>query len=391
MAEILRFPKGFLWGSATAAYQVEGGNIYSDWNDYYPAGIACDHYHKYEEDFDWVVKLNQNAHRFSIEWARIEPEEGKFSQIEIEHYRKVLLALKQRNIKAMVTLFHFTLPKWFAQKGGFAKKKNIYYFQRFANKVFDEYKDLADFWITINEPYVYVGQGYFAKIWPPQKRNPILYLKVLKNLILAHKLIYKDFHQKDNRVLVGIVKNNQFFEPYNKKSILDRFSVKIADWWQNQYFLSKIKNHFDFIGLNYYFHHKIKFPFFIKNDNKIVSDIGWEIYPKGIYYVLLGLKKYNLPIYITENGLADKNDRLRKDFIKNHLYWVWRAIQDGVDVRGYFHWSLIDNFEWEKGFEPRFGLIEIDYQTLERKPRKSAFYYAEICKNNQLKLDDSAT
>ncbi|MCD6429466.1 glycoside hydrolase family 1 protein [bacterium] len=391
MKKILNFPKNFLWGAACAAYQVEGGNIYSDWADFYPAGIACDHYHRYEEDFDWIVKLNQNAHRFSIEWARIEKKEGKFDQKEIEHYRKVLLALKERNIKTMVTLFHFTLPKWFAKKGAFTKKKNIYYFQRFANKVFDEYKDLVDFWITENEPQVYLGQGYLAKVWPPKKRNPMLYLKVLKNLISAHKLIYKDFHRKDSQVLVGIAKNNQFFEPYNKKSIFDKVVVKIADWWQNQYFLKKIRNHLDFIGLNYYFHYRIKFPFIFKNEDKIVSDVGWEIYPEGIYHLLKDLKKYHLPIYITENGLADENDHLRKDFIRDHLYWIWKAIQDGVDVKGYFHWSLIDNFEWEKKFEPRFGLIEINYQTLERKPRNSAFYYAEICKNNQLELDDSAT
>ncbi len=383
---VLKFPENFLWGTATSAYQVEGGNVYSDWEDYYPAGIACDHYHKYQEDFDWIVKLNQNAYRFSIEWARIEKKEGKFDQKEIEHYREVLLSLKKRNIKAMLTLFHFTLPRWFQEKGGFTKQENIFYFKRFANRIFDEYKNLVDFWVIINEPQVYAAQGYLLKLWSPKKKNLILYLKVLRNLILAHKIIYKNFHQKQSQVWVGIAKNNQFFEPYNPRSIFDKLTVKIANWWQNHYFLNKIKNHLDFIGLNYYFHNKIKFPFFIKNDNKIVSDVGWEVYPKGIYFTLKDLKQYNLPIYITENGVADKDDRLREKFIKDHLYWIWRAIQEKVDIRGYFHWSLLDNFEWEKGFEPRFGLIEVDYKTLERKPRKSAFYYAEICKTNQIKL-----
>ena len=383
---VLRFPENFLWGAATAAYQVEGGNIYSDWNDYYPAGIACDHYHKYQEDFDWVTTLNQNAHRFSIEWSRIEKKEGRFDQKEIEHYRKVLLSLKERKIKTMLTLFHFTLPKWFQQKGGFAKQKNIFYFERFANRIFDEYKNLVDFWVVINEPQVYAAQGYLLKIWPPKKRSLMLYLRVLRNLILAHKIVYKSFHQKESQVRIGIAKNNQFFEPYNSKSASDKSIVKIANWWQNYYFLNKLRNHLDFIGLNYYFHNKIKFPFFIKNENKIVSDIGWEIYPKGIYFTLKDLKQYSLPIYITENGVADKKDSLREKFIKDHLYWIWRAIQEKVDIRGYFHWSLLDNFEWEKRFEPRFGLIEVDYKTLERKPRESAFYYAEICKTNQIKL-----
>ncbi|MCD6410527.1 glycoside hydrolase family 1 protein [bacterium] len=383
---VLRFPENFLWGAATAAYQVEGGNIYSDWNDYYPAGIACDHYHKYQEDFDWVTTLNQNAHRFSIEWSRIEKKEGRFDQKEIEHYRKILLSLKEKKIKTVLTLFHFTLPKWFQQKGGFAKQKNIFYFERFANRIFDEYKNLVDFWVVINEPQVYAAQGYLLKIWPPKKRSLMLYLRVLRNLILAHKIVYKSFHQKESQVRIGIAKNNQFFEPYNSKSASDKSIVKIANWWQNYYFLNKLTNHLDFIGLNYYFHNKIKFPFFIKNENKIVSDIGWEIYPKGIYFTLKDLKQYSLPIYITENGVADKKDSLREKFIKDHLYWIWRAIQEKVDIRGYFHWSLLDNFEWEKRFEPRFGLIEVDYKTLERKPRKSAFYYAQICKTNQINL-----
>ena len=381
---VLRFPENFLWGTATSAYQVEGGNIYSDWNDYYPAGIACDHYHKYQEDFDWIAKLNQNAYRFSIEWARIEKKEGEFNSRAIDYYREILLSLKNRNIKTMATLFHFTLPKWFAKMGGFTKKKNIFYFQRFAQRMFAEYRELVDFWIIVNEPQVYAAQGYLLKIWPPKKRNPILYLKVLRNLILAHKVIYKNFHQKDPQVRIGIAKNNQFFEPHSSRCTFDKLTVKIANWWQNHYFLNKLRNHLDFIGLNYYFHNKIKFPFFIKNENKIVSDIGWEIYPKGIYYVLKDLKNYGLPIYITENGLADKDDSLRERFIRDHLYWIWKAIQEKVDVRGYFYWSLLDNFEWEKGFEPRFGLIEVDYKTSERKPRKSAFYYAQICKTNHL-------
>ena len=148
--------------------------------------------------------------------------------------------------------------------------------------------------------------------------------------------------------------------------------------------MNKIRKHLDFIGLNYYFHNKIKFPFLRRNENKITSDLGWEIHPEGMYWVLKWLKKYNLPIFITENGLADKEDKLRKNFIKDHLVWVHKAIKEGVDVRGYFHWSLMDNFEWDKGFWPRFGLIEIDYKTQKRIVRKSAYYYSEISKNNKI-------
>ena len=243
---------------------------------------------------------------------------------------------------------------------------------------------MVDFWITINEPLIYTSLSYFEGKWPPHKKNLILFLKTLKNQEICHKKIYQTFHDSKTTVKAGIAKNNCFFEPFNKKSFLDRFSAKIRSYFWNEYFLNRIKGHFDFIGLNYYFHQKIKFPGKVRNDNKKVSGVGWEIYPMGIYYVLGELKKYNRPIYITENGIADVKDELRKDFIKDHLYWLWMAIQEKVDVRGYFYWSLMDNFEWEKRFEPRFGLIEIDYNTLKRKIRKSALYYAKICEDNQL-------
>lgn len=380
MAEALKFPEKFLWGAATSAYQVEGGIENSDWSKFYPAGKACNHYHFWQKDFDLLKKLNLDAYRFSLEWSRIEPEEGKFDEKEINHYKEMLEVLKARKIRTMLTLWHFTNPQWLIKKGGWQAKGVVFYFSRFGKKVFAEYKDLVDFWLTINEPLVWATNSYLKGIWPPKKRNFILCLKVIKNQIKAHRKIYQIFHKEDQKVKIGIAKNNIFFEPYNKNSLLDKFSVNLANYFWNRYFLEKIKNSLDFIGLNYYFHNKIKFPFQQKNENKIVSDLGWEIYPKGIYYVLKELKKYNLPIYITENGVADAKDKIREKFIKEHLFWVKKAIEEGIDVRGYFHWSLIDNFEWEKGFSPRFGLVEIDYKTLERKIRKSAYFYAKITK-----------
>jgi len=391
---VLKFPDNFLWGSATSAYQVEGGNKFSDWEVTPPkgghgsAGIACGHYNRFEQDFDLLKELNQNVHRLSIEWARIEPRQGEFDKTEIEHYRRVLMALKQRGIKTMVTLHHFTLPQWLAEINGFANKKSIEYFTRYAAKVFGEYKDLVDFWTTINEPMVFAGQGYLSQLWLPQKRNIFLYIRVVNNLIRAHKGAYrllKTFGK--DKVLIGIVKNNTYFEPY--KNLLDRFVARFLDQWQNRYFLNKIKNQTDFIGLNFYMHFKIQFPFKIKNENKKVSDMGWELYPEGIYYLLKDLQKYKKPIYITENGLADTEDKNREWYIAEVLKNVHKAIQEGVDVRGYFYWSLMDNFEWADGFGPRFGLVEIDYSTLERKPRSSAYFYSEICKNNQIMTNDN--
>ena len=384
MEKSVKFPKDFLWGVATSAYQVEGGIENADWSKFYPAGKACDHYHLYEKDFDLLEKLNLNVYRFSVEWSRIEPKEGEFDEREVEHYRRMLLSLQRRGIKAMVTLHHFTNPLWMIEKGGWENKKSIFYFSRFSKKVIQELGDLVDFWITINEPLIYAKASYAKGRWPPQKKNLLLFLKVVKNQIRAHKKVYYDFHRIRKKVRVGLAKNNSFFEPFNSKSLLDRLSSRFAAYFWNNFFLNRIRNQIDFIGLNYYFHNKIKFPFHIENENKVISDLGWEIFPEGIYYVLKDLEKYKKPIFVTENGIADAKDVFRKDFIKEHLCQIHRAIKKGVDVKGYLHWSLMDNLEWDSGFAPRFGLVKINYETLEREIRKSAFYYAEICKNNSL-------
>ena len=219
--------------------------------------------------------------------------------------------------------------------------------------------------------------SYLRGIWPPQRKSVFKYFKVLNNLAKAHDLAYKSLHLIDLDCEVGISKNNIDFEG----GIL----AKLADYFWNKHFLNKIKDKQDFIGFNYYYHNRIRGFRFNRNKNKIVSDMGWEIYPKGIYHVLKELKRYNKPIYITENGLADVKDEKREKFIKDHLYWIHKAIQDGIDVRGYLYWSLLDNFEWNKGLWPKFGLIEVDYDTMKRKIRPSAYKYAEICKNNTLK------
>jgi len=188
-------------------------------------------------------------------------------------------------------------------------------------------------------------------------------------------------------VRVGVAKSYSFKEPYSSRSPLDRLWTKIHRYVWNEYFLRKIKKHMDFIGVNYYFHEKLRFPFYMPiTDDKVKTDVEWGVYPEGIYHVLKDVRAYKKPLYITENGLADAKDRLRRDFIRDHLKWIHKAISEGVDVRGYFYWSLMDNFEWEKGYDPRFGLVEIDYETFKRTPRPSAQYYADICKTNQLEL-----
>ena len=396
----LAFPKGFLWGTATSAYQVEGGIKNNDWVAAgYDAGKACDHYHQFEEDFDLAKSLNNNAHRLSIEWSRVEPEEGKFDQKEIEHYQKVIDALKKRNLEPFVTLHHFTNPLWFSKKGEWVKKESVRYFTRYIETIVRSLRGVR-FWITINEPIIYASFAYIIADWPPQlfidkygevarKKNLISTIKVTRNLIRAHQRAYKIIHKISPSSQVGIAKNNNYFEAYRHK-FLNVILAKTARWLWNSYFLGKIRNCQDFIGLNYYFHNRVKMNWksptrsFNYCGGNIRNDLGWEIYPKGIYKVLLELKKYNKPIYITENGLADAEDSKRAKFIIDHLSWVYKAIQEGVDARGYFHWSLMDNFEWAEGFKPRFGLFEVDYKTLARIERPSAKVYTKICKGNNI-------
>jgi len=411
----LKFPKNFYWGSATSAHQVEGGN-HNDWSEWekknaerlakeakekwqpwqqekfpemfnpenYISGRACDHYHLYEQDFDIAKKLGHNAHRFSIEWSRIEPEQGKFNEKEIEHYRKVIITLKGLEIEPFVTIWHWPIPIWLRDKGGWENKKITDYFERYAEKISNALGENVKFWITLNEPEIYASNSYFAGVWPPQKKNLFAYLRVLNNLIKAHRKAYGVIKKANSNSKIGIAKNNIYFEAYQNK-LVNRVLKKFIDWWWNFYFLNRIRNHQDFIGLNHYFHNRINYGF-NKNENKKISDIGWELYPEAIYYVLKDLKRFNKPIYITENGLADGGDKKRSWFILESLKNIGKAINEGVNVRGYLHWSLMDNFEWDKGFWPRFGLVEVNYKTLERKIRPSALQYAKICKTNELIL-----
>ncbi len=380
-----KFPDGFLWGSATASYQVEGGIENADWAEagrlgWVPqAGRACDHFGRFREDFDIAKSLNQNAHRFSIEWARIEPEEGKFDEKAIEHYRDVVAALHERGLTPLVTLWHFTLPLWFSESGGFLRRDADEVFARYCRFVVERLSG-ATMFITINEPMVYTGQGYLRGVWPPFRRNPLTYLRLVRSLIAAHRAAYKAIHEVRKDARVGIAKNNIYFEA---GTILYRPLCVFLDWFRNRWFLNAIRDTQDFIGLNHYYRLKIGAST-RERATMLRSDMGWELYPESLYRVLLPLKRHNVPVYVTEHGLADALDTRREAFIRKSLVGVLRAIEEGVPVYGYFHWSLIDNFEWAEGFEKRFGLVVVDYDTLERKVRGSAHAYADICKRNAL-------
>jgi len=417
--EVIKFPEGFYWGAATSAHQVEGGNRNDwsewelessklkvksaklrEWPDYifknypnplqeenYISGRACDHYNRFREDFDIAKRLGHNAHRFSIEWSRVEPEEGKFDEAAIEHYRQVIAALRERGMEPFVTLWHYTLPQWFARRGGWLHPRAVTDFSRYAKRVTAEYGREVRFWITKNEPETFVRHAYLVGDRPPQQRNIFTTYRVLRRLLAAHRAAYDALKSKDPTAQVGFAETKVYFEPYRRLPH-HMLTMKAVKWWRNNPLYRDFAARSDFIGLEYYFHSRIRLnPFTSRwaiqdNEDREVSDLGWEIYPQGLYHVLDELRSYRKPIYIVENGVADAADNQRASFIRRHVEAVARALHEGIDVRGYFYWSLLDNFEWQLGFWPRFGLVEVDYTTLERKIRPSAWEYKKIIEAN---------
>jgi len=401
----LKFPKGFLWGTATSAHQVEGGNDYNDWwaweegaghvkNDDM-SGKAADHYNRFREDFGIAKKMGSRLHRLSIEWSRIEKEPGKFDRAALKHYHEVFDALRKKNIKIMLTLHHFTNPLWFTERGGWMSRRAPHYFARFVKKMAREYGKKIDFWITINEPNVYAANGFLRGVWPPQKKSIFAYLRVIHNLARAHRRAYRIIHASQKNAQVGIAHNVFSIESYQWWKLSSFLKMKLLNHVWNHHFFSLSRGTHDFIGINYYFHTRIRKSglFSIKTidareEHREGSDLGWEIYPLGIFQAIMNMRQYNLPLYITENGVAAENDDRRCRFLVAHIKEVYHAIQAKADVRGYCYWSLIDNFEWDKGFTPRFGLVEIDYShDYARRPRPSAHVYARICKENGIHHD----
>lgn len=404
--KILQFPDGFLWGVSTSAYQIEGG-IKNDWSEWeksparikqlkkdgknleeYICGQACDSYNRFEEDLKCIKELNVNVYRFSIEWSRIEPEEGKWNEEVINYYKNIISKLKENNIEPFITIWHYTLPLWVSNIGGWENKKTINYFLAYANKLFNIFKEEVIFWQTFNEPEIYIGFGYINGNFPPNVKNLFKANKVFKNLVEAQKKTYQLIHKINNKTKLGVAHNITYQTPY-KNNFINKLVVKIIDYIKWKRFLNKMAPYEDFIGLQYYHHDRLKLKLggeylFAESDNENTetNEMGWEIFPEGIYQILLKLKKYNLPIYITENGTADSRDENKTRFIINHLKYIYKAMREEVDLRGYFYWSLLDNFEWAHGWAPKFGLYAVDRETFKRTARPSAKIYAEICKNN---------
>lgn len=405
-----KFPDNFLWGTSTAAYQIEGG-INNDWStNGLDAGIAADSFNKYLDDINKVKFLKNNAYRFSLEWSRIEPEKNKFDLKAVEYYKNILKELKKNNVTPMVTLHHFTNPVWIAKNGGWENPDTINDFLNYVDFIVKELKDYVEIWITINEPNVYGFKAYDAGEFPPYKKNRETAIKVMGNLLKAHGETYRLIHKIDNNAKVSFAQHIALLEPNFKLSPIDNLFVyyqnKIFNlsYWEsiktgeinlnvpgikgvNEKFNANLKNSMDFVAINYYTRWYVNYKGEQNiNPNADLTDIGWEIYPLGLYKALkmadVYAKKMNIPIYITENGIDNSNDLKRSEYIISHTFEVWRAIQEGINVRSYMYWSLMDNFEWAEKYKPKFGLFDIN-----RQMRKSALVYKDISENNAIKKD----
>ncbi|MGZ3773518.1 MAG: glycoside hydrolase family 1 protein [Pseudobdellovibrionaceae bacterium] len=414
----------FLWGVASSSHQTEGNNQYNDWWDWehegkieggVRSGLACDFRNRFKEDLLEIKNLGCNSFRFSVEWSRVEPEKGQWNELEIAFYKDLVLECKKLGIEPMVTLHHFSIPLWFYRQGGFTRKDSHVDFIPYVKKMVEVIGEDVHWWCTINEPIVYTLGAYFAKYMPPGEFNPAKVVAANYHLFLSHREAYRIIKEKNQQAQVGIAHNMLAIRPSRKWHLLERIIANAIDRFYNWAWIDAITGGkvcfslpfifpkhskitagkcCDFLGVNYYtqalvhlwpkvYPHETSLPqypvavtFARRSDNK--SDLGWSIYPKGLLKILRRLEKFKLPIFITENGIADKADQHRPKYLVEHLRILAEARNEGIDVAGYFHWSIYDNFEWIKGFGPCFGLLEMNYETQERSRRPSAELFTKI-------------
>ncbi|OGL31298.1 hypothetical protein A3F37_02960 [Candidatus Saccharibacteria bacterium RIFCSPHIGHO2_12_FULL_41_12] len=407
------FPKTFFWGASTASHQVEGGQ-YNQWTiweaeyakelartahqrlswlpawdrikdeaedpDNYISGTGVDHYNRYKEDFALVKKLNLNAFRFTVEWSRIEPEEGKWNEEAIAHYKNYIKELRRQKIEPFLNIWHWTLPVWLAEKKGFEKRSNLQYFERFIQKITDELLDDVQYVIILNEPNNYVSFGYILGEWPPGKKGKMLSAGITYyNLVLAHRRAYKIIKKQRKDISIGAAPNTSNIQPKRPHNVFDILTTEVMRYVWNWWFLNRVRRTMDFVGLNYYFADYYTGLGKIKNPHQPVSDLGWYMEPEGLYPIITrAWAHYKKPIFITETGLADARDEYRRWWIEENIVAMERAISEGVDLRGYLHWSLLDNFEWGFGWWPKFGLVAVDRKHgMKRTIRPSAKWFAD--------------
>lgn len=410
----LSFERDFLLGVATSAHQIEGGIQTNDWwrwervpgriRNNHNTERACEHWNRFSEDIGLLRDLGVNAYRLSVEWARIEPEEGEFDEDALARYVQIVEECRRSGIDPCVTLFHFTLPQWVADRGGWAGWDGIARaFERFAFRVTAAMGPRVRLWVTHNEPMVYLVMAYLEAVWPPPERGMAALVRAGRRMLMAHMAAARAIKGHSPGGRVGVAQHVRIFDPADPHSTLDRCSSRLMSKLFNWAFLDSIEQgRFllpfgvgesipggrapqDYIGLNYYTRDHVRFSlgsFGERFTPKHLpqSQMGWEIYPEGLYRLVKSAARYRKPIYVLENGICDSEDRHRTEYIRSHLQMVLKAKSEGIPVLGYYHWSLMDNFEWQGGFDPRFGLYHVDYETQRRSLRESGRYYSEICK-----------
>jgi beta-glucosidase len=416
------FPRGFLWGTATASHQVEGNNTNNNWwaweqepgriNQGHKSGLACDWWGgRWREDLDRAAEGGQNAHRLSIEWSRIQPALDRWDEDALDRYREIMRGLHERGMIPMVTLHHFSDPLWLTEMGGWENDLVVEYFEKYTRKVVEGLKEYASLWVPINEPNVYAVSGYILGDFPGGKQDFRAALRVLENMLRSHAAAYRAIHTLQPAARVGVAINYRGFQPakswfppdslaawLQSRTFNDLFPRALRDGvmglpiWRKR--IPEAKGTQDFIGINYYTKDRVAFNllkyqelfgrrFYLPSAD--LSDTGFIANePTGMFEALKWGLQFNVPIFITENGVEDSDDHLRPRYLAQHLHQVWRGVNFNWPVLGYFQWTLVDNFEWERGWTQRFGLWELDLETNARRKRRSADLYAEICRENGL-------
>lgn len=392
-------------GVAAAATQIEGGDENNSWYDWCEAGHikdgsstlrADDHWNRWREDTELLAAMGVKHYRLGVEWSRIEPEEGVFSEAALERYREELALLKEKGVRPLVTLHHFTNPRWFEEKGAFLAPDAVDFYLRFVKKTVAAFGPQCAEYITINEPNVYATNGYFFGEWPPAHKSLGETIKVIQTMAKCHVEGYRLIHsvRRDmglTDTAVGFAHHMRLFQPLRPKNLMDKFFTA----FNRRFFQSAITRTFttgagcfplkrvapagiycDFHGLNYY---STSASSGLRNGVRPgvpLNDLGWEIYAPGIVKCAQDMQKCaDRPIYITENGTCDNTDMFRTRYLYEHI----KALVDsGLPVERYYHWCFLDNFEWLEGESARFGLIHVDYETQKRTIKRSGEFYAAM-------------
>ncbi|MCW1892222.1 MAG: family 1 glycosylhydrolase [Candidatus Uhrbacteria bacterium] len=379
----------FLWGAAISAHQTEGQNQESDWwiferrilarRGLQPSLRAADHWNRYKDDLDLLANAGLNAFRCSIEWAKIEPQEGKISEEALEHYAEVFAYAKQKNINLCVTLWHFSLPQWAAAQGGMRSAHVRNRFLQYVRLCVERLDPLVDLWQTMNEPMVYASEAYRWGSWPPNIRSHFAALRMTCTLRALHRQTYAVIRSLSAKP-IGIAKSMIAYLATPRASLWTRMIQHFRNFsWNRFFFVGQLRWH-DFIGINYYITSIAGRKKDIPTAEK--DDMGWECRPEGLVHCIQSASRMGKPIYITENGIATDEDEQRIRYLDLHLTSIQKEAKHNPLLHGYFFWSLIDNYEWDKGFTKRFGLVSYLPVTYARVPKPSLSYYGQRIKEH---------